>query len=132
MKRLIPTLGLAGLLLFGFFKGSERDNILEDIFKNRTFEIEKYKEYIFSKYPNIDNLKMYIAFDLNKNGIPDLMTTVNMKNAFMLENKLYFKPDYYPVFMGIDKDENGKYELFYGDIDQDGYLESRQEDSLLK
>jgi len=125
MKKLFSILMLTGLSFIGC--SSERDNLLEDIFKNRTFEVEKYMAYHVSTIPDVEKSKVHSNFDLNKNGKTDLTATIKMEDVLIKGDTLFFRPNPYAFLIGINKNENEKYELFYMDIDGDHYFESRKE-----
>jgi hypothetical protein len=129
MRKLPLMFGLASLLFLGYSERNSRKNdLLEDIFKDRTFEIEKYNKYIFSRNNDSINSISYIAFDLDKNGKPDLIAATEIEGTYMRGDTLFLRTKPYAFLVGINKNEDEKYELFYEDFDDDNYLEARETD----
>ena len=101
---------------------SNKEDLFEKILKERMFKIKDYEKYIVASLKDEKNKLVYIIFDLNNDGITDVIAKTNITKK---KGDKYFT-NKYATFVGIDRNEDGNYETFYFDKNGDNKFEREE------
>ncbi|VVB82201.1 Uncharacterised protein [uncultured archaeon] len=118
MKKALSSLILsAGLFFSCSQKEYTKEEVLNNIEKERTFSEQKYKKYYILKVENYEDRMIEEYYDFDRDG--------NMDVATISEFGLFDSTKDKPFFIGVCKKNNSKFNIFYSDLDGDGILEEK-------
>ena len=117
MKKGLLALAVASFIFLD--DTPKKENLFEKIAKDNCFRIENYQEYLIKACDDRLNDIVYLYYDLNKNGKPDLIAITKVLKRGISECDIR---SYAPV-VRIDETEDDLYDIYYLDQDLDGMFD---------